>query len=378
MKHGWPYKKVKDVCEKGSSNIQQNKIVNINGEYAVYGASGYVQNVDFYHQKSPYIGIVKDGSGVGRVNVYPAKTSLLGTMQYIIPKPCVSMGYIAYALKGLNLSKFASGAAIPHIYFRDYGECNVPVPSMDIQNAICKELDALSLIIEKKKEQIKCLDELSQAIFYDMFGDPVENNKGWNVKTLGNLSVKIANGYNAKLEEDTYKSEGIMYFRCQNVWRNRFDYSDLVYIDEATNRMMKSSSLKHNDLLITKIGRVNTENSSLGRVSLYEGEDDKANLSGNLCFVRLKNEVNCKFVLYILVSNQFRDYIRRTTVGGIDKRALNVKQISSFPIIQPPITEQEKYASRVEAIERQKELINQSILEAQTLLDARMDYWFGE
>ena len=108
MKHGWPYKKVKDVCEKGSSNIQQNKIVNINGEYAVYGASGYVQNVDFYHQKSPYIGIVKDGSGVGRVNVYPAKTSLLGTMQYIIPKPCVSMGYIAYALKGLNLSKFAS------------------------------------------------------------------------------------------------------------------------------------------------------------------------------------------------------------------------------------------------------------------------------
>ena len=64
-----------------------------------------------------------------------------------------------------------------------------------------------------------------------------------------------------------------------------------MYIDEETNKKMKSSSLKHNDFLVTKIGRVNTENSSLGRISLYEGDDDKANLSGNLCFIRLKKDV---------------------------------------------------------------------------------------
>ena len=168
-----------------------------------------------------------------------------------------------------------------------------------------------------------------------------------------------------------------MYFRCQNVWRNRFDYSDLVYIDEETNKKMKSSSLKHNDFLVTKIGRVNTENSSLGRISLYEGDDDKANLSGNLCFIRLKKDVLVhKYLLYIFVSDQFRDYIRRTTVGGIDKRALNTKQLSTFPVHIPPLSLQQQFAEKIEAIEKQKEQIKQSIAEMETLFNSRMDYYF--
>lgn len=228
-----------------------------------------------------------------------------------------------------------------------------------------------------KKEQLKDLDKLAQSIFYEMFGDPVENEKGWTIQHLGDLCNKISNGYNAKLEEDTYKSEGIMYFRCQNVWRNHFDYSDLVYIDENTNQKMKSSSLKHNDFLITKIGRINTENSSLGRVSLYEGEDDKANLSGNLCFARLKQGAAIhKFILYILISNQFRNYIRRTTVGGIDKRALNVRQICSFPIISPPLPLQHLFAQRIEQIEHQKSEVQKAITDLETLLASRMQYWF--
>ena len=168
-----------------------------------------------------------------------------------------------------------------------------------------------------------------------------------------------------------------MYFRCQNVWRNHFDYSDLVYIDENTNQKMKSSSLKHNDFLITKIGRINTENSSLGRVSLYEGEDDKANLSGNLCFARLKQGAAVhKFILYILISNQFRNYIRRTTVGGIDKRALNVRQICSFPIISPPLPLQHLFTHRIEQIVHQKSEVQKAITDLETLLASRMQYWF--
>ena len=259
----------------------------------------------------------------------------------------------------------------------DLKNFRIPLPSLSEQQAIVSELDKINELISLKKAQLSDVDALAQSIFYDMFGDPIENEKGWEVKNFGALCLKIANGYNAKLEEDTYKSEGIMYFRCQNVWRNRFDYSDLVYIDEETNKKMKSSSLKHNDFLITKIGRINTENSSLGRISLYEGEDNKANLSGNLCFARLKNNIaNHKFILYILISNRFRDYIRRTTVGGIDKRALNVKQISSFPIILPPLSLQQEFAKRIELIEQQKAQISSTIKDLETLLASRMQYWF--
>lgn len=377
MREGWKGMKIADICEKASSNIALNKIQDIDGDYPIYGASGYIKNVDFYHRDKAYIGVVKDGSGVGRVNTYPPMTSLLGTMQYILPKDGYCLGYVAYALKSLNLASFASGAAIPHIYFRDYGQCEICVPSLQEQERIVAELDLLTGIIDKQKQQLKELDTLAQSIFYDMFGNPVENEKGWELKSLGDISVKISNGYNAKLEEGTYKTEGIMYFRCQNVWRNRFDYSDLVYIDEQTNAIMKSSSLKKNDFVITKIGRLFTENSSLGRVSLYEGEDDKANISGNLCFVRLKDGVCHKFILYILISEHFRDYVRNTTTGGIDKRALNCKQVASYNVILPPLELQKVFSEKVKAIESQKESINRSIAESQKLFDYTMDKYFG-
>ena len=248
--------------------------------------------------------------------------------------------------------------------------------SLSIQSNISDELDMITEMISKYDEQLKELDKLSQSIFYEMFGDPIENEKGWEVKTLKNISEKITSGNNAKLATGTYKSEGIPYFRCQNVRKNRIDFKDMVYIDEETNQKLKSSVLKHNDLLITKIGRINTENSSLGRVSIYVGEDFKANLSGNLCFIRLLDTVNPIFVLNIMISNYFRDYIRRTTVGGTDKRALKSPQIGRFPIILPPLALQQSFARKIEAIEAMKSKVREVKKEAETLLAARMQYWF--
>lgn len=169
-----------------------------------------------------------------------------------------------------------------------------------------------------------------------------------------------------------------MFFRCQNVWRNRIDFSDIAYIDEATNLKMGSSRLKHNDLLVTKIGRLFTENSSLGRVALYEGPDNAANLSGNLSYIRLKKSVNPKFILFILISDYFRDYVRNTTTGGIDKRALNNSQLKALKIFLPPMEMQERFAEQIEAIEREKANVEACISELQTLLDSRMDYWFND
>lgn len=248
--------------------------------------------------------------------------------------------------------------------------------SLSIQSKISDELDMITEMISKYDEQLKELDKLSQSIFYEMFGDPIENEKGWEVKTLKNISEKITSGNNAKLAIGTYKSEGIPYFRCQNVWKNRIDFKDMVYIDEETNQKLKSSVLKHNDLLITKIGRINTENSSLGRVSIYKGEDFQANLSGNLCFIRLLDTVNPIFVLNIMISNYFRDYIRRTTVGGTDKRALKSPQIGRFPIILPPLPLQQSFARKIEAIEAMKSKVREAKKVAETLLAARMQYWF--
>ena len=135
---------------------------------------------------------------------------------------------------------------------------------------------------------------------------------------------------------ENYVKEGIPVFRSQNVWKDYLKMDDIAYIDAKTHASMKRSSLKHGDILMTKTGRINTENSSLGRAALYEGEDDMANVNGHVYFIRLKEGVNNKFVLRILVSSGYRDLIRSVCVGGIDKRQLNKEHIEEFPIICPP------------------------------------------
>ena len=109
---------LKELCVKGSSSIAQKDLEGKEGLYPIYGASGFIKNVDFYQQENPYVAVVKDGAGVGRVMCLPGKSSVIGTMQYIIPNDGVNVSYLAYALENMNLAKYYTGATIPHIYFR--------------------------------------------------------------------------------------------------------------------------------------------------------------------------------------------------------------------------------------------------------------------
>ena len=400
MRKGWEYKKLGEVCtiERGGSPRPINDYRTDSEDGINWIKIGDAQEASKYitstKEKIKPEG-VKKSRFVHKGDFILSNSMSFGRPYILKVDGCIHDGwlvihdnndifikdYLYYLLANPTMyakfSQLAVGGVVNNLNSSLVRKVEITIPPKSTQLAIVSELDKINELIRLKKEQLKDFDNLAQSLFYEMFGDPVENEKGWEVKKLGDICDKISNGYNAKLEEGTYKSEGIMYFRCQNVWRNHFDYSDLVYIDDYTNQKMKSSSLKHNDLLITKIGRINTENSSLGRVSLYEGEDDKANLSGNLCFARLKKDAAIhKFILYILISNQFRNYIRRTTVGGIDKRALNVRQISSFPIISPPLSLQRLFAQRIEQIEREKSEVQKSIQDLETLLASRMQYWF--
>lgn len=94
--------------------------------------------------------------------------------------------------------------------------------------------------------------------------------------------------------------------------------------------------------------------SSLGRAALYDGEDNMANVNGHVYFIRLKEVINNKFVLRILVSPEYRDLIRSVCVGGIDKRQLNKEHIEDFPIICPPTDMIDEYVAFVEQVDKSK------------------------
>lgn len=233
-------------------------------------------------------------------------------------------------------------------------EYPVPILEKAKQDEIVEILNKCKFVIDSRKQELATMEALVRARFVELFGDPVTNPKGWPVKKLKELSIQINSGSTPKGGAENYVEEGITFFRSQNVWKDRLEMDDIAYIDAETHASMKKSSLKHGDILMTKTGRINTENSSLGRAALYEGEDDKANVNGHVYFIRLKPGINNKFVLRILVSPEYRDLIRSVCVGGIDKRQLNKEHIEDFPIICPPADMVNEYIALAERIAKSK------------------------
>ena len=365
MRKGWDYKKLNEVCEKGASNIVINKLTDNSGEYPLFGASGLVKNIDFFHQDKPYIGIVKDGAGVGRVNIYPAYSSLVGTMQYIFPKEGYSIDFIKYFLVKLDLSHCVSGATIPHIYFKDYGKENIPTPSLATQLAIVSELDKINELIRLKKEQLKDFDNLAQSLFYEMFGDPVENEKGWDVKKLKDISREIGDGLHGTPEYSEVDTG------CYFINGNNLENGTIV-IKENTKMVSEKTKAKHyiemDDFTILV-----SINGTLGKVAFYNGEN--VILGKSACYIKLEAYNDKKYIFELLKSDYFKRYAE-SECTGTTIRNVSLKSMRNFRCPLPPLPLQRLFAQRIEQIEREKSEVQKSIQDLETLLASRMQYWF--
>lgn len=366
MKHNWQYKKLNEVCEKGSSNVVINKLSENNGDYPLFGASGLVKNVDFYHQDKEYIGIVKDGAGVGRVNTYPAYSSLVGTMQYIFPKEECLLNYIKYFLVKLDLSHCVSGATIPHIYFKDYGKELIPVPSLEEQERIVSELDKINELIQLKKEQLDDYDKLAQSLFYEMFGDPIENEKGWEVKKFGEIGT-VERG--AGISKKDFVEEGLP---C-------IHYGQLHTILGPTTRhhhscipesLLPKYKIAHTNDVIMAITSEDVDGSCkstawLGNYDIVIGSDAAI----------LHHEQDGTFLSYYTMTKAFFNE-KSKYAKGFKVTHISAKEIENIPVYLPPLALQKDFAKRIEVIEQQKENIKSTIHDLETLLASRMQYWF--
>lgn len=206
-----------DVCEKGASSLKQSDVVNMTGEYPIYGAAGYIGNVDFYHQEKPYVAIVKDGAGIGRTTLYPAKSSVIGTMQYLLPKDNVLPEYLCYVVRHMHLEKYFTGATIPHIYFRDYKNEQFNLESLDKQAEIIEILGKAESIILKRRKELAELDNLIKARFVEM----TESTDTVPTR-MGDIATYI-NGYAFKPVQ--WEDSGYPIIRIQNLNDTKAPYN---------------------------------------------------------------------------------------------------------------------------------------------------------
>lgn len=397
MRKGWEYKKLGEIC---SSDLGKtlNKSKDVGNMHPYLCAINILwdfidlttlketcfkdDEIDRYTVKYGDL-LVCEGGDTGRAAIWDREEPILyqNALHRLRFKEDIDARFIMYNLWhkkqiGEIDNKYSKGVTILHLVKSALLSIPILLPPLSTQLSIVSELDKINELIRLKKKQLKDFDNLAQSLFYEMFGDPVENERGWEVKKLGEICSLICNGNTPKGGSEVYVDNGTLFLRSQNVWKNKLDLDDVAFIDEATHKSLKKSALNHYDLLITKTGRVNTENSSLGRTALFEGEDGSANINGHVYLVRLKEEMVHKYVLYILISNSYRELIRRTCVGGIDKRQLNKNHIEDFPIIFPPIEMQQNFVNKIEAIEKSKIRVSKIITDLETLLASRMQYWF--
>lgn len=371
----YEFKKINDFCKTGSGGTPSRS----KSEYFINGSIPWVKSGElkdrFVNAVEEYITeeaiknssakvvpenallIAMYGATVGEVSQLKFDAATNQAICNIIPDPSVcDANYLYRFLEAIKPELLARrvGGGQPNISQSIIKETIVPLPPLPEQRRIAAILDKADELRQKRRQAIEKLDQLLQATFIDMFGDPVSNPKGWDVKTLNDLSVKIHSGNTPKGGSENYVDEGIVFLRSQNVWKNKIILDDVAYIDAETHSKMLKSSVKHEDILMTKTGRINTENSSLGRAAIYLGADDSANINGHVYLIRLKEDFNKYFILSILTLPDYYEYIRSVCVGGIDKRQLNKEHLENFPIILPPEELQQKFSAVVREIEDQK------------------------
>ncbi len=362
--------KLSDVCTKGTSNIAQKDLDARNGAYPIYGASGFIKNVDFYHQEKPYIAIVKDGAGVGRVMQLPARSSVIGTMQYIIPNEGVSVEYLAYALEYMNLSKYYLGAAIPHIYFKDY--CSEPMPNHtpEEQAKISHVLGLVCNLISLRKQQLSKLDELVKSRFIELFGDIKTGNYKFETRKLGEVAEV---GSSHRVFTTEFVEEGVPFYRGteigelanglkpENPYRITKEHYDRLACDETKPKL--------GDLLMPSI-------CNKGQVWMVDTDEPFYYKDGRvLCISPNRKLFNCKYLEQFMREKTLVEYPKLGS--GSTFAEFKIFLLKDIEVLIPPIELQDQFAAFVEQTDKSKLVIQKSLEKLETLKKALMQKYFG-
>lgn len=341
-----------DVCQKATSNIAQKDLENRNGEYEIYGASGFIKKVDFYQQENPYIAVVKDGAGIGRVMKLPAKTSVIGTMQYIIPNNDIDISYLAYAMENMNLAKYYTGATIPHIYFKDYQKEELPVPSLEEQRKIAAVLDKVSDLIAKRRQQLEKLDLLVKARFVEMFGDIDILNVNWHSEHFKDITVCF----------DSFRKP--VKASDRKLMQGQYPYYGATGIVDYVN----DYKLDGEYLLISEDGKsLEFRNKPIAFIA-----KGKIWVNNHAHVVQCKEKAN---ITYLMFHINYMDISRWVT--GIDQKKLNKENLDSIFIAIPPIELQNQFSDFVQQTEKTITSIKKSLIKLETLKKALMQEYFG-
>lgn len=337
------------------------------GKYPFYTSSNTLSRyLDYYEIEEE--SIILGTGGNASVHYCEGKFSVSTDCYVIQPKiDDVSTKYVYYYLSDniYILEQGFKGAGLKHISKKYLQDIKIPLPPLQIQEKIVEVLDKAQELIDLRKKQIELLDKLIESTFYDMFGDPVVNPKGWEEKQIGDIfEVKTGSTPSRKTKE-YWDIQEVPWVKTNEV-NNGVITSTEEYISFKALKETSVSLFPINTILIAMYGQGKTR----GKVAMLGIEAT----TNQACAALLPtNKVNVNYMFnYLKVSYE---ELRRLGRGG-NQPNLNLSLVRNFKVPVPPIKIQNEFAQKVEKIEETRELMQESLDEMEKNYNSLMQRAF--
>lgn len=266
------------------------------------------------------------------------------------------------------LTGLTTGANYPAVKDQDIFNAEIPLPSIDLQKRIVVELDKIKSLLDLKSKQLEIYDKLAQSLFYEMFGDPVENEKGWEASTIKQVCSSIVRGpFGSALKKEFFvEPDNTTYKVYEQKHAIQKDWKiGSYYVTEDKFKELSRFELNAGDIIMSCSGTIG----ELYRIPICA---EKGLMNQALLKFTLNKRIEYIYFLFLMDFVK-RDFIVRGT--GLQNIG-SVKIIKGMPLGLPPLPLQQLFATRIEAIEQQKAQVKTAIEKLETLLAARMQYWF--
>ena len=360
--------KLNEICTKGKSSLRQKDVFN-DGPYNVYGASGIVGTMSDYQNEIPYVAVVKDGAGVGRASACEPMTSVLGTMQALIPNSNVERDYLLHLVRSLRLGEGFSGSTIPHIYFKDYGRLEVPLPPLEAQKQIVSQLGLVEAQIEQAEAQIEQLDHLVKSRFVEMFGDLAS----YESRALKDCVLVIESGKSPKCLARPREGDSLGVLKLSAI-------SSGVY-KETENKALPSDTKAADGKVVCDgdilLARKNTPE-LVGQSVLVNHTDGNIMFPDIVFRMHVRPEVDEVYLSHAL-AYPLAGAIKSLAHGSA-KSMSNIpkSELAKLLIPLPPLALQQEFAAFVTQVDKSRFIAQQQIEKLQMLYDSLAQEYFGD
>jgi type I restriction enzyme S subunit len=368
----FPFAKVGDISNRARS-----------GEQFISDAPNWVKNEDLSTLKfTPFptgtIVFAKIGEAI-RKNFRAVSTRPMlfdnNVMGVIPQEERVDTTYLYFYLRTLDFYHLAGKTTVPAIRKSTIEKLKIPLPPLEEQRRIAAILDKADGVRRKRKEAIRLTEELLKSTFLEMFGDPVTNPKGWEVKTIEDITVNqkgaIKRGpFGGALKKDIFIQAGFLVYEQYHALNNDFSF-ERYYISEDKFEEMKGFEVKPGDIIISCSGVY------LGKLAIVPENAKPGIINQALLRITLnQRKMNNYFFLYHFSHESFRDKFFAANRGSGVPNFPPISEFKTFPFIVPPIEDQNKFSARLQQIQGFQSKAYESIKESENLFNSLLQRAF--